>query len=201
MLLRSKSVPTITSSITYRGPLFPLIELIPLIDIVALEPGSPLLLITLTPAALPWSILETLDAGWFVSSSAEICDIEDTNSLLSVEPYPVKTTSSRADLDATRETWILSELLTDIVCDVNPMNEISRIESSSEISNEKLPSKSDVVPLDVPDSIIDAPGRGIPFESVIFPVTVAWISSCNESTVKLFDVFFSWRIILSATIS
>ena len=77
ILLRSKSVPTITSSITYRGPLFPLIELIPLIDIVALEPGSPLLLITLTPAALPWSILETLDVGWFVSSSADTCDIED----------------------------------------------------------------------------------------------------------------------------
>ena len=53
------------------------------------------------------------------------------------------------------------------------MNEISRIASSSEISNEKLPSKSDVVPLEVPDSIIDAPGRGIPFESVILPVTVA----------------------------
>ena len=52
-LERLKSVPAINPSITNRGLLLPLIELIPLILITAGAPGSPLVETTFTPAALP----------------------------------------------------------------------------------------------------------------------------------------------------
>ena len=55
---------------------------------------------------------------------------------------------------------------------------------ASSFSNwiEKLPSKSVVVPLSVPCSIIVAPGRGTPSESTTTPVTLLWIFSIKSST-------------------
>jgi hypothetical protein len=51
------------------------------------------------------------------------------------------------------------------------MNETVKVTPFFETFNEKLPSKSVIVPLDVPFSITLAPGKGNPVLSTITPFT------------------------------
>ena len=110
-----------------------------------------------------------------------------------VVPYPVTIISSSEDSSGLNWIVILLESPTITVWLTNPIKEICNDASSFSKAIEKLPSKSDVVPLLVPTSTTVAPGRGLPKLSVTNPVIILCsISDCSVSTTLLFSNNFAF---------
>ena len=161
-------------------------------------PASPEFWETNTPAVVPDKARPALVKALFSITSVSIVATEPVIFLLNWVPYPVTTISSRDDSDITSCTDILSESVETIWVS-NPIKEISKSESSLSRSNEKLPSKSVVVPLVVPTSITEAPGNPFPSESETLPETFLWTISSSTSEITLVLTFFLRRTFLSTT--
>ncbi len=160
-------------STTYNGSLPALIEVPPRIRIRGSAPGSPLLLVTVTPAARPCSACVAPRVGNSLSSAAETDDIEPVTSLFFWTPYPT-TTSSESD-------WIscISERsITDRFCkltssDVKPTDEKTSVTFPSGTDNWYRPSTSVTVPVVVFFIITFTPGSGSSVvKSFTVPLTV-----------------------------
>ena len=89
-----------------------------------------------------------------------------------------------------------SAAVTSIVCDPKPIEEIVILNGNSEeVFNEKLPSKSEEVPVLVPSTTIFTPGRGCWSESEILPDIVDCASaifptkSMSEKIAVLIKLF------------
>ncbi len=97
---RSASSPLImaTPSTTYNGLLPALIELVPRIRMLVLEPGCPELWVICTPAILPDNILSREVAGISANCSAETEAMDPVFASRLVVPYATTTTSSNASL-------------------------------------------------------------------------------------------------------
>src|SRR5512133_2480874 len=96
-----------TPSTTIRGSLPALTEELPRIRIEELAPGSPLLFVTITPAALPWINCEALLIAPLLNSSDLMLFTDPVISFFRTVPYPTTTTSLSALVAGTSTTSIV----------------------------------------------------------------------------------------------
>ena len=175
--------------------MFPESDDIPLINIWGAAPGLPEFCTTLTPDDLPCNNKPTSVLAFSLTPSKSKTEIEEVMSLLFWDPYPVKTISSKPAISGVNMILKFELASAITLCETKPINEISKVGFSWLTDNSKLPSKSVVVPLSVPDSITEAPGKGFPSESATFPdILISW--ELSSFKIKVVTFGFSSIIIV-----
>ena len=133
-------------------------------------PGAPDEDVILTPGIFPYKAPSTVP--WLVlptSSSLEtVATALAKFLLLTVVPRPVITTSSKI-VSSVFITIVMKSALAGTDSVSNPIKENVKL-SPSEASIVKLPSKSDVVPIEVPSTTTVTPGIGFESSSWILPL-------------------------------
>ena len=120
-LMPSRPLEEMIPSITYKGSLLLLIEVVPRTRTFMPAPGTPLVAVTSTPGVRPWSIFSTRFTGWFLNCLVDTPETDPVKSLFLTVPYPTTTTSSSNWLSSFSMILRVDFFLTFISCGWYPM--------------------------------------------------------------------------------
>ena len=158
----------------------------PLIWIWEPAPGSPELLVTLRPDALPAiPLMSPVSADLDIWSPSTFEAVNPNLSLSSLKPNAVTTTSPSSVISSSRKIEIIDWFPTDTSWEIKPTNEATISLSSSDRFNENDPSMELIVPTSFPFTIIVTPTSGSEsFEEYTFPETDFWENELKVITEK-----------------
>src|SRR5690554_2970210 len=163
----------ICPSTTYKGWASPFQVPIPRTNILGASLGSPLVLTTLTPVALPCK------ANWgdtilvFSIALAPTVLMDPVKSLTLRSPKPTTITSFREVISGSKTTSMVDRFPTTTSWESNPTKLKISTASAPGTSKLKLPSMSVTVPIAVPFTVTFTPGSVVPSSAeVTLPLTI-----------------------------
>src|SRR5690606_7283265 len=163
----------ICPSTTYKGWASPFQVPIPRTNILGASLGSPLVLTTLTPVALPCK------ANWgdtilvFSIALAPTVLMDPVKSLTLRSTKPTTITSFKEVISGSKTTFMLDRSPTTTSWDSNPTKLKTKTASAPGTSREKFPSMSVTVPMELPLTVTFTPDRVVPSSAeVTWPVII-----------------------------